>query len=338
MIVLSQSALDLISTLNLMSKDPNTKVYTPTRENYQYLTDVGLKNEVVLLEFSSLAPAQTRLEWFRNLYRDRKLLDQLVEEIRSETDEVVFHSYDNDPRLGYLIQRLSLCCDVILIDVLGLKPKMLNWRILTSKSGVRNLFYAIVMTIIFGPIFLVSGAPSYPILSLNLAKLQHQERLPSSSSDLEDYLFYQPLVSETSVLLLYAGAFGVGEEKHHGVFRTLVEILQKCNFKIIVKSHPQSEIPEYLEMAAAEIVPKHVPFELVRLEGFSLIVGVAGATLASPSNTPKYSLLKIYNDEGTDFYELALSQLSKNPELNYPLTFDEFQVTLNKISRGAHNG
>jgi hypothetical protein len=325
--IVSHSSMDLVSTLNHYERcggaDGVHILISSTPANLQFLQSVGVSEHVLrFMRFDSRAAGERRglRTLLRQLFAERCMLDELVAEICSDPDnELVFHSYDNDPHVAYLVSHVARCNRVTLIDTLGMRPQPLRLRALLRPAGVKNLLYLALLSWIFGRLFMLSGTPSYPLLSLDLARIRVVER-PKSAGGTADTLLryrYHIRARARTALVLYGDSFAADEERAARAYRDLVVALTALGFAITVKVHPQSDLPGFLQHPDFQQIPKYIPFELVDLTDVRLVVGLAGAALLCTASVRTLSLLPMVIEERCDRYRRAMLQLSENPAIEF---------------------
>ena len=333
--------MDLVSVLSLYEKyraDSDVVILvSATEESLRFLQGLNLPgSKLQFLDFKSEREGNRRfiVRYLRQLFAERRLLNEVIAEIRAnENDELFFHSYDNDPHAGYLVARVSATNPVTLIDVLGIRPKSLSISDLLTMAGLKNAAHFALMSLVFGRLFVLSGTRSYPILSLNLKRLRIASEAPRAKASDPALARYKHRLSGQGgiAVLLYANAFGVAEDRHASLYRSVVECLIGSGFEVHVKMHPQSRWPEFLESYPTARIPKHVPFELVDLRNVALVVGITGAALLCTERVPTISVVKLVYESDSDYYRAAMNQLRQNPAVQFVSSMEEFAKMLENV-------
>jgi hypothetical protein len=333
--IVSHSSIDLVSVLSLYERYSRewevVILISDTEENLRFLQSVRVSESVLrLLNFESRNNKSKKqlVGYLYQLLAEKKALDRLIAEISASRDnEVFFHSYDNDPQVGYLVSQVSRSNRVTLIDVLGIRPKALQISDLLTKTGIKNIVYLAVVSAVFGRLFILSGTRSYPNLSLDLGRVTISLETASARGNAGGLAKYRCHVpgNGKNVVFLYSDSFGVPEEVHEAVNREIVECLARNGLAIYVKMHPQSRRPGFLDEYRVRYIPQYVPFELVDLANVSLVVGIAGASLIGTGEVPTVSIAKLVYQEDSDYYVSAMTQLRQNPAIVFVSSVDDLE-------------
>jgi hypothetical protein len=342
--IISHSSMDLASVLNLYQRCSAecdvVIIVSSTAESMQFLEGLGLpKAAVRFLNFASRGNwNKKRLgKYLHQLLAEKRVLDGLAAEVSANHDnEVFFHSYDNDPHAGYLVSRVARTNTVTLVDVLGIRPKALKISDLLTKTGSKNIIYLAIVSAVFGKLFILSGRRSYPVLSLDLKRVNITEGSEDIRGAMGALAKYKYRISDISddcknVVFLYSDSFQVCGEKHASINREIVECLARNKLNIYIKTHPQSQVPAFLADYGVRCIPKHVPFELVDLTKVSLVVGLAGAPLLCTGGVPTVSILRLVYQEDSDQYKTAMVQLSQNPTIMFVSSVDELEEIVGRL-------
>lgn len=333
--IISHSSMDLVSVLSIYERCKNdcevTIIISGTSENLQFLQHVNIPASALrFLKFASVSNTNKKqlVRYMHQLISERRLLDELIGEIKGGVDnELYFHSYDNDPHAGYLVSRVAETNRVILVDVLGIRPRPLRMFELLTPIGLKNLGYLAIVSFVYGRLFMLSGTRSAPLLSLNLSRVKIADELRNVGKPTGHQVAYRFPASGTAknAVLLYANSYGVPEPHHASIYRMALDCLANMGLNVYVKMHPQSRRPDYFDDYNVRYIPHYIPFEFVDLTNVSLVVGLAGASLLCTGDTPTISLLKLLYPSDSDLYASALAQTGQNPAIVYVSSSDELK-------------
>ena len=100
---------------------------------------------------------------------------------------------------------------------------------------------------------------------------------------------------------------------------------------MLIKVHPQSQPPQFLDDYEVHYLPKYVPFEFIDLFNVSLVVGLSGASLLCTGTVPTVSVLPMVYDEESDYYQSAATQLSQNDTIEFVRSVEELSQLIRKL-------
>lgn len=343
--VASHSSLDIISTLNQFERYGGqhqvTIVVSSTAENLQFLQHVGVPPAALrFLQIESRRSDRKRSVAKRlgELRAEKRMLDELIAEIRAHpSNEFILQSQD-DPHLGYVAAQLVRTNPVTLINILGLQRERLATRELFSKRGIKNLVHHQLMNLIFGKLYMLGGTPSYPMLVLDPRRVRLRTEPKSAGGTLptlEKYRYRIP-AAPRSAFVLYADSFGISESRHVSAYRDVLDRLTAAGFHIFIKIHPQSQRPEFLDAYPIDYVPKYIPFEFVDLSGISVVIGLWGGSLLCTGEIPTVSIIKLLYEESSDHYRGAMAQLAQNPAIRFVSSSEELGALLRSLDSPAY--
>jgi hypothetical protein len=340
--IVSHSSMDLASTLALYERYRTEGdvviVVSGTKENLEFLRSVNVPEAV--LRFLDLTSRQNQhrrrlVGYVGQLVDEKRALDELIVEIRTNKEnQLVFHSYCNDPHAGYLVSRVGATNRVTLIDVLGVRPEPLRIADLLTRTGMKSLIHLAIVNSVFGRLFMLSGVRSYPMISLNLKTVNlatETMAVRRVTDGVAKYGYHLPQNGRNAIFL-YADRFGIDAERHASINRMAIECLVKTGLSVFVKTHPQSQPPGFLESYDVRQIPKHIPFEFVDLTNVALVVGIAGASLLCTGAVPTVSILKLMYDERADHYTMAMRQLSQNRAIVFVSSMDELSSVAGQVN------
>jgi hypothetical protein len=338
--VFSHSALDMVSTLNQYAahegKRKVTIVISSTIQNLRFLENAVPASAVRFLHFQSRESEVKRglARFISQLRAERRQLDELVREIRSDpANEVVFHSID-DLQLGYVVARVAGSNRVTFIDTLETPRHALRIRDMWSGIGLKNLVHLAISTLVFGPHYRLAGTRSHPLLTMrpeNLPVVRRPKSAGGTVQTLAKYRYRCPTGPDTAIVL-YANRFGVDERVHTSAYRDAIESLEAHGFRIVAKVHPQSTPPALFEEHGVHCIPGHIPFEFVDLQGISVVIGLFGASLLCTGAVPTISLLDMIYDRNSDHHRSAMEQLAQSPSICFVKSRADLAAQLARIA------
>lgn len=339
--IISHSSIDLISVLNLYERYKNmngvTILISSVKENFQFLQSVNVPRNVLrFLHFESKYNRNKKniIKWICQLLKEKKHLDSIVCEIIDKPEnELFFHSYSFDFHMGYLVAQVAKKKKVTLVDMLGIMPKKLRYHDLLSLTGIKTTLLFIIISLIFGRYFILSGTRSYPMISLNMQPLKMDVVPRTNVCMTQELSKYRFVVASDGVNIIvnYAEPFGITDEKHIAVYKSIIDCLIENKLNIFVKLHPQSNPPLFFKNSSFNFIPKYIPFEFIDLTNISLVIGIQGASLLCTGTTTTISFVKMIYSEDSSFYKTATEQLSMNKDIKFISSVAALQLIINKV-------
>ncbi len=340
--ILSHSSLDMVYVVKLYEryrKECNVRILVSSApENLQFLRSINIPESALKYVYyeSKANKSKSRNIWkyIKQLYRDKKVLNDLAREIIGDENNVLFFSsYNFDVQAGYLSYLVSRSNPVYFIDVLEIRPKRLEIQFLISVRGLKNLISLVLKSLIYGNIFILSGNKSYPHISLALDKFKLKEISRNSILHISNISKYKLQIPRhpTNVIFLYCNNHGIPYEQHISINEKIIKCLFQNNLNIYVKIHPQSQKPHFLDKYNISYIEKYIPFEFVDLSNVSIVVGLAGAALLCTGDTLTVSFVEMIYSKDSDYYISAMNQLGQNKDIIFIESIDQLAAILSEL-------
>jgi len=138
----------------------------------------------------------------------------------------------------------------------------------------------------------------------------------------------------TSNLLFFVSS---GEEtvydpaSYVGTLISIISLFREVGFKIIVKGHPRTGLPESVRKVSDFEIPSYVPGEFINAANFSMCLGIDSTAIcyfAKNKILPTYSVIKLFTYFNKALIEVFINFLQQQSN-NEILFIDDFEKLKN---------